>query len=67
METVFNLLESEFPPAEHCKAATDLLKACQALLAAGSCHAVGCSHVEETCSCHKKLAKEAITKASINS
>lgn len=30
METVFNLLEAEFPPAEQCKAATELLAACVA-------------------------------------
>lgn len=29
METVFNLLESEFPPAELCKAAPFLLDVCQ--------------------------------------
>lgn len=32
METVFNLLEAEFPPAEQCKAAPELLAACRGLL-----------------------------------
>lgn len=30
METVFNLLEEEFPPAELCKVAPDLLRGCRA-------------------------------------
>jgi|GEM_PF-4541161 len=30
MQTVFNLLRSEFPPAEQCKAAPLLLEACKA-------------------------------------
>jgi hypothetical protein len=29
MSTVFNLLRAEFPPAERCKAAPDLLEACK--------------------------------------
>lgn len=29
METVFNLLEGEFPPAPLCKASPELLEACQ--------------------------------------
>jgi hypothetical protein len=29
METIFNLLEAEFPPAEVCKAGTALLEACK--------------------------------------
>jgi len=33
METVFNLLESEFPDAQKCKAADDLLNALKALFA----------------------------------
>ena len=33
MTTVFRLLEREFPPAEQCKAAPDLLAACKAALA----------------------------------
>lgn len=33
MGTVFNLLRAEFPPAEQCKAAPDLLAACKAAVA----------------------------------
>lgn len=32
MNTVFNLLRREFPPAEQCKAAPELLAACQQAL-----------------------------------
>jgi hypothetical protein len=33
METVFNLLEAEFPPAEQCKAVPALIAACENCLA----------------------------------
>jgi len=43
METVFNLLEAEFPDAQKCKAADDLLKALKKALHDSGCDGDLCS------------------------
>lgn len=73
METVFNLLRSEFPRAEACKASGDLLEACKLLLQTVDVPEANCScHIAPPCSdCVEhgglreaiEYAKSAIAKA----
>lgn len=40
---------------------TDLELALRAVMAHGVTHAIGCSHHDATCSCHKALARQALS------
>lgn len=63
MSTVFNLLRAEFPPAETCAAAPDLLEACEAVVEECEATFVDTAEMAPAWVALERQLKDAILKA----